>query len=127
MSRTNRLTMKAVAMLFAATLLPPASAQSKTVGDNASLAARVKHLEDLEEIRTVLTGYGRFLDARDFSPYSHLFAEDGEWIGGLGKVRGPTAIQAFMGNCSRGHRRVRDIKVEIRPPCAFPSSPQTDR
>ena len=56
----------------------------------------MKHLEDLEEIRTVLTNYGRFLDARDFSSYSHLFAKNGEWIGGLGNVKGPAAIQAFM-------------------------------
>ena len=119
MSRTNRLTMKAVAMLFAATLLPPASAQSKTVGDNASLAARVKHLEDLEEIRTVLTGYGRFLDARDFSSYSHLFAKDGEWIGGLGKVQGPAAIQAFMeksigtSNPSHNYHLLSNFEIDV--------------
>jgi len=95
MSHTNRLTLTGIATLFAATLVPLASAQSKTTDDNA-LAARVKHLEDLEEIRTVLTDYGRFLDACDFSSYSHLFAKDGEWIGGLGTVQGPAAIQAFM-------------------------------
>ena len=60
----------------------------------------MKHLEDLQEIRTVLTNYGRFLDARDFSSYSRLFAKDGEWIGGLGKVQGPAAIQAFMERAS---------------------------
>jgi hypothetical protein len=90
-TRTNRLTATAIVILLAATLLPRASAQS-----NPSLEARVQHLEDLEEIRAVLTNYGRFLDARDFSSYSHLFAKDGEWIGGLGKVQGPVAIQAFM-------------------------------
>jgi 3-phenylpropionate/cinnamic acid dioxygenase small subunit len=107
MFRTNRPTLTAVATLLAVTLIPLSSAQTKTVGDNASLAARVKHLEDLEEIRTVLTDYGRFLDARDFSSYSQLFAKDGEWFGGLGKVQGPAAIQGFMeksiGTTNPGH------------------------
>ena len=99
MSRTNRLTLTGIAALLAATLLPRVSAQSKPTDENA-LEARVKHLEDLQEIRTVLTTYGRFLDARDFSSYSRLFAKDGEWIGGLGKVQGPAAIQAFMERAS---------------------------
>jgi hypothetical protein len=37
------------------------------------------------------------LDARDLAKYGSLFASDGEWIGGMGTVRGgPTAIQTFM-------------------------------
>jgi len=106
MSWTNRLTLTGIAALMAATLLPPVSAQSIPAADNA-LEARLKHLEDLEEIHKVLTNYGRFLDARDFSSYSHLFAKDGEWIGGLGKVQGPAAIRAFMeksiGTVNPGH------------------------
>ena len=60
------------------------------------LASRVQHLEDIEEIRNVLLDYGRFLDSRDFEAYSQLFAEDGEWIGGFGTVKGPEAIHEFM-------------------------------
>src|SRR5438270_1716913 len=60
------------------------------------LAERVQHLEDIESIRLVLLNYGRFLDARDFQSYSRLFAKDGEWSGGLGTVKGPAEIQAFM-------------------------------
>lgn len=63
---------------------------------NASLTARIQHLEDIEAIRTVLISYGRTLDAHDFAGYSRLFARDGEWIGGFGTVKGPTAIEAFM-------------------------------
>ena len=44
----------------------------------------------------MLLNYGRFLDARDFGAYSRLFANDGEWVGGFGSVKGPAAIQAFM-------------------------------
>jgi uncharacterized protein (TIGR02246 family) len=56
----------------------------------------VQRLEDTEEIRTVLVNYGRYLDAHDFVAYSHLFAKDGEWVGGFGTVKGPAAIEALM-------------------------------
>jgi uncharacterized protein (TIGR02246 family) len=72
--------------------LPMLAAQTK----NPALESRIQRLEDIEEIRTVLTDYGRFLDARDFAAYSRLFAKDGEWVGGFGTVKGPAAIQAFM-------------------------------
>jgi hypothetical protein len=87
MSRTNRLALTTIAMLLAATRRPMVSAQSKSTNGKSSLEARLQHLEDLEEIRLLLTNYGRFLDTRDFSSYSQLFAKDGEWIGGLGKVQ----------------------------------------
>jgi ketosteroid isomerase-like protein len=109
MFRTNRPTLTNVAMVLAATLIPLASAQTKTAGD-----------KDLEEIRTVLTDYGRFLDARDFSSYSRLFAKDGEWIGGLGKVQGPAAIQVFMeksiGTTNAGHNYhlLSNFEIEVQ-------------
>ena len=78
-------------LLLLITLLPLAAQP-----DSKSLAARVQRLEDMEEIRTVLLDYGRFLDSRDFAAYSRLFAKDGEWVGGFGTVQGPAAIQAFM-------------------------------
>jgi len=72
--------------------LPMLMAQTR----NPSIDARVRRLEDVEGIQRVLTDYGRFLDARDFAAYARLFAKDGEWVGGLGTVKGPAAIQAFM-------------------------------
>lgn len=77
-------------LIFLLTLTPLLAQDSK------SLAARVQRLEDIQEIQSVLLDYGRFLDARDFAAYSHLFAKDGEWVGGFGTVQGPAAIQAFM-------------------------------
>jgi hypothetical protein len=77
--------------LAAVLLLPSLNAQSKP-----TLESRLQRLEDMEEIRIVLTEYGRTLDARDFAAYSQLFAKDGEWVGGFGTVQGPAAIQAFM-------------------------------
>jgi hypothetical protein len=71
---------------------PPAFGESAS----GSLEARVRRLEDRAEIERLLMEYGRALDARDFVTYSHLFASDGEWSGGLGTFRGPAAIQAAM-------------------------------
>jgi uncharacterized protein (TIGR02246 family) len=62
----------------------------------ADPAVRLQRLEDMEEIRTLLLDYGRFLDSRDLVSYSRLFAKDGEWVGGFGSVRGPAEILTFM-------------------------------
>jgi hypothetical protein len=70
--------------------LPALFARPRT----ASLESRLQRLEDIEELRAVVIDYGRVLDARDFASYARLFAK--EWVGGLGSVKGPTAIQAFM-------------------------------
>jgi ketosteroid isomerase-like protein len=78
-------------LVLAGILLSTAAAQTQP-----SVLARLQRLEDIEEIRTVLLNYGRFLDARDFGAYSRLFAKDGEWAGGFGTVKGPAEIQAFM-------------------------------
>ena len=78
-----------------------------TIAWGQDTAARLQRLEDIEAIRVVLLDYGRTLDARDFAAYSRLFAKNGEWVGGLGTVRGPAAIQAFMekniGSPNRAH------------------------
>src|SRR5579871_1457505 len=71
-------------------------AASATAQTDNSLAAKVRILADKEDIRTVLVNYGRTLDAHDFAAYAHLFAKEGEWIGGFGTVKGPDAIEAFM-------------------------------
>jgi SnoaL-like domain len=63
---------------------------------SVSVEARLRRLEDIEEIRRVILDYGRLLDARDFKGYSLLFAENGEWDGGFGKAAGPKAIEEMM-------------------------------
>ena len=40
---------------------------------DVSSAARLQRLEGMEEIRTLLLDYGRFLDSRDLAAYSRLF------------------------------------------------------
>ena len=81
--RTMILTLLAAALLF------PAPAQESTT-------ARIQRLEDIEEIRTVLIDYGRYLDAHDLVSYSNLFATDGEWVGGFGTGKGPAGVLALM-------------------------------
>jgi hypothetical protein len=61
-----------------------------------SLESRLRRLEDEKEIRELIVEYGRRLDARDFSGYARLFASEGEWIGGLGRAKGPAAIEAML-------------------------------
>ena len=68
----------------------PAAAQS------GSLEARIRQLEDKEQIAQLLVDYGRHLDGRDLKAYAALFAEDGEWVCGFGTVKGRANIQAFM-------------------------------
>ena len=61
-----------------------------------SVQARLRALEDKEQITQLLIDYGRHLDGRDLSAYAALFATDGEWVGGFGKVAGRANTQAFM-------------------------------
>jgi len=74
-------------------------------------SARLKRLEDVQEIQTLLLNYGRHLDARDFKAYSLLFARDGVWQGGMGTVQGPVAIQAFMEKAIPGPNAVHNYHV----------------
>ena len=69
-----------------------ATAQAK----KESAEARLQRFADKEEIQNVLLEYGRALDSRNFAAYSALFAQDGEWVGGFGSVKGPANIKAFM-------------------------------
>jgi len=86
--------MKIAALLFMASLL--AAQAPRAAQNDTSIATRLQRLEDIEEIRTLLLDYGRFLDARDLPAYSRLFAKDGEWVGGFGSAQGPAGILAFM-------------------------------
>lgn len=61
-----------------------------------SIAARIAELEDEREIRELLIQYAMRLDARDHAGYARLFAENGEWSGGMGQARGPAAIEAML-------------------------------
>lgn len=84
-------------LLVAVSLLLPAAAAAQAAPPKArSLEERIQRLEDTQEIRDLLTSYGRLLDAHDLAGYSRLFAKNGEWVGGFGSAKGPAAIQALM-------------------------------
>jgi ketosteroid isomerase-like protein len=61
-----------------------------------SLETRMQRMEDEKDIRELLVEYGRRLDARDCRGYAELFARDGEWLGGMGRAKGPAGIEAML-------------------------------
>jgi len=66
---------------------------------DASLADRVRVLEDEREIHELLVMYGRYLDALDFAGYSRLFAREGTWNGratNFVTVTGPEEIRTTL-------------------------------
>ena len=64
-------------------------------GDGA-LEARLRRLEDLEEIRQLLLEYARRLDAADYEGYAALFTADGELDAQLGHAVGREAIVELL-------------------------------
>lgn len=59
--------------------------------------ARLRRLEDLEEIRQLFVDYGHHLDAGDVEAYAELFADDGELLlGPIGRAKGRPAIVELM-------------------------------
>ena len=70
--------------------------QNAGMGDDAlqALAARVRELEDKDEIRQLYVDYGRHLDAGDAAAYASLFSPDGKLrIGGIMRGDGPEEIE----------------------------------
>jgi uncharacterized protein (TIGR02246 family) len=62
----------------------------------ADTCARLRRLEDLEQIRRLFTEYKVLLDRQDFAAYADLFAEDGEFVAGTKVVKGRAAIRALV-------------------------------
>ncbi|HKX55284.1 MAG TPA: nuclear transport factor 2 family protein, partial [Xanthomonadales bacterium] len=72
---------------------------SLVFADELSLEQRVQRMEDEKEIRDLMSLYGQYLDAGNFSAYSQLFAKEGTWSGRTSNfeaIKGPAAIQATM-------------------------------
>src|SRR5215475_5088753 len=65
-------------------------------GTGDGVAARLRRLEDTEQIRRLTQEYRHHLDAGDLDAYGRLFADDGEWLGGTGYGRGPVGITAML-------------------------------
>jgi hypothetical protein len=74
-------------------------ADTETAGTTAAdddTAARIRRLEDLEQIRQLFMDYKRVLDGKDFGAYAELFADDGEFVAIAGGARGRAAIEAMV-------------------------------
>jgi uncharacterized protein (TIGR02246 family) len=61
-----------------------------------ALEQRLRRLEDLEEIRSLLEEYARCLDAGDHAAYAELFTEEGELHAQLGVAKGREAIRELL-------------------------------
>src|SRR5579859_1101857 len=57
-----------------------------------SVETRLGRLEDREAIRRLFLYYRRHLDQKNFRAYAELFAQDGEFIAGTMRAKGPDAI-----------------------------------
>ena len=77
---------------------PSGAGRGAQAGSDAE--ARLRRLEDLEQIRQLFVEYKMVLDQQDFAAYGALFAAEGEFIAtpeqGLQQAKGPTAIQALV-------------------------------
>jgi uncharacterized protein (TIGR02246 family) len=60
------------------------------------IEARLRRLEDIEQIRQLFIDYARALDGKDFAGYAELFARDGEFIAGPMRAKGRAEIQALV-------------------------------
>jgi uncharacterized protein (TIGR02246 family) len=66
-------------------------------------AARLRRLEDLQEIQQLFVDYGHHLDAGDLEAYAKLFADDGELLlGPVARASGREEIKAVMSKALAG-------------------------
>jgi 3-phenylpropionate/cinnamic acid dioxygenase small subunit len=66
------------------------------MSDDAQRDARVRRLEDIQEIRDLVFRYRVELDRRDLAAYAALFATDGTWSGRTGSARTPAGIREML-------------------------------
>jgi 3-phenylpropionate/cinnamic acid dioxygenase small subunit len=68
------------------------------MGSNDSLEARVRRLEDRQEILQSLIDYGELLDTRDLDGWARLWAADGEFEMSTGRLaKGREEIKNMLG------------------------------
>ena len=96
MKPKRRLTAVLGALCLAGSGFVAVESHSASTAEEPSPSARLQALLDRNEIRDVIYAYGRTLDARDWEAFSNLYAEEGEWIGGMGKGHGRAVIRKMM-------------------------------
>jgi len=91
---------KTVLLIALGALSVSCSQQNAETSEQAAkvdaLAERLAVLEAREEIRALILAYGQAHDHRDYKAFAALFADDGEWVSGMGRARGPEAIFQFL-------------------------------
>lgn len=95
-NRSSHPLLAAGLLVLAAAPCAASAQQPPNAADVAALAERVRELEDREAIRSLILAYGVAHDNRDYRAFAELFAEEGEWVGGLGSATGPEAIFELM-------------------------------
>jgi len=73
-----------------------ATNRSAEGAEASSVEARLQRLEDREAIRDLIIEYGHMVDTRNWAGFANLFAQNGEWVGGMGAAKGRPAIQKMM-------------------------------
>jgi uncharacterized protein (TIGR02246 family) len=79
----------------------------------ATIEARLRRLEDIEQVRQLLADYIRFVDSQDFARYSQLFADDGELIFAQNRPKGPEAIRRVMEQGTRSADAARTAAMAV--------------
>jgi 3-phenylpropionate/cinnamic acid dioxygenase small subunit len=94
---------------------PKNSRNHATVTDISGVEARLRILEDRQEILQSLVDYGELLDARDLDAWAELWAEDGEFEMSTGRVaRGRERIKEMLGAVmAKSEQRV--VHLEVNP------------
>jgi SnoaL-like domain len=65
-------------------------------GDSDAIAARLRLLEDKEELRSLINSYQAASDDMDYDGQVSVFTHDGEFEVPIGILRGPHAIKAAL-------------------------------
>jgi hypothetical protein len=73
-----------------------AAGESAAAAADDDVSARLRRLEDVEQIHQLFMDYKRVLDGKDFGAYAALFAEEGEFVAIDGGARGRAAIEAMV-------------------------------
>jgi hypothetical protein len=96
--RRARVALIACALAMSASVWYPAPAALSAA--QSSPDARLRRLEDEQQIRELLEQYGHTFDTRDLEGYSRLFARKGAWKGNFGgsyvTSTGPAEVLAMM-------------------------------
>jgi uncharacterized protein (TIGR02246 family) len=97
MSKKFSIIISLVALIVVGTVLLIKAQPGNSAARN-SMEARLQALEDREEIRQLMIGYGRTLDQRDFAGFAKLFTQDAEYGGGgsNGMTKGSEAIARLL-------------------------------